>query len=231
MKFAGLLVAVGLLAGAGPAAADPITVIYSSRSALAIAQIQDPYGSPHDVQFEHDADNLSAHAQAFTSVSLADATASLQSSLGDPAHLSAMGLATAFLDTTLLGNAGAQADYFVGMRLDRPYQYDFTGRFDGTGSTALWQVQLVGSGAGLLQFNRSGTEDALVQESGLLPAGNWYLHVLGGATGSLVRSRLQYAAALDLTPAAPAPAPTPEPASLLLFGTGTAGAIAARRRR
>lgn len=245
MRLAGMLAVLGLMVCPAAAAANPISFFYDFRSTTVLAHVRDGSGDFRQTDHDYQADDLRSSATVSTPSSTASAAASLISDLSNPTHLWGDGVAGSSFDTRELGDVSAAATYYVGLHLEQPYTFSFSGQFASTGRNpfdpsgpnvqARWQVQLHRTG-GLVVMNQTSTDAAAFAQTGTLSAGDWYLLVDGAATGYTPRDAIgsslaQYVFSMDLAPVTTSPSPTPEPASLLLLGSGAAASLAARRRR
>jgi PEP-CTERM motif len=240
-----IVVLLGVLGWGAMAGADPITLFNDRREITVLARVSEAGVSDRHTDSRGPGDVLRTETSASTGISVASATASLISSLGDPAHLLGTGSALAGFFTSGEGEASATAFFQVDFSLDTPYMYAFNGMFNisdfpprpSAGFTgfneARWSAAL--SSGSSSWFNASDTNRGHVSFGGTLPAGSYHFLVGTSADGLSEREATvvedsSFDFALDLTPADSSPSPTPEPASLLLISTGIAGLVARRSR-
>jgi hypothetical protein len=237
-----IVVVLGLLGWGAIAAADPITVFSDRRESTVLARVEDAGQTDRHTDSQGPGDALSATASASTGFSVAQATASLVSSISDPAHLRGTGHSVAAFSTSGEGQVSATALFEVDLVLDAPFMYAFTGMFEvsdfrtgysGAFNEARWSAAL--SSGSSDWFNAAATNPARLDFGGLLPAGSYHFLVGSLANGFSERAATVvedsgFDFALDLTPSDSSPSPTPEPASLLLLGTGVAGLVTRNSR-
>jgi len=86
-----IVVLLGLLGWGAMAAADPITLFNDRRGITVLARVGEAGQTDRHTDSQGPGDALSARTSASTGSSVADATASLISSISDPAHLGGTG--------------------------------------------------------------------------------------------------------------------------------------------
>jgi hypothetical protein len=233
------------------ATADPITVFDDSRATFVLAHVKDASGEDRHTAVDERADFVTGTVSASTRTSSGLSTATVISSISNPAHMSGIGSAEALWSSRDVADFSTDAEFAVGFHLASPMTYQFDGTFTTSGigevgasdeplgeSRGAWDTFLGNQTNGSAVFRDSGTDLAATRSfSGLLLPGDYGLVVEATGLGFIFRGgstddvRGAFNFTFDLAPVGQSPSPTPEPASLLLVSTGAISIVGGLRRR
>jgi hypothetical protein len=230
-----------VLLSATAAAADSITILEDQRKTQALANVT--------VDIGRQGDALTSNVRTESAV----VTATLTSSIADPAHLSAVGVGDISWSIPFGASTHvADSTFGVRFRLTSPFAYAFNGSVmqshlpdelpGSLGANAFGQlIALSGFVHAVFAIETPRDLHGAVTRTftGLLDPGDYQLVAKAStATGGMVSpagsgvEHAEFAFDFDLTPAGSSgsPSPTPEPSSLLLLASGCASVVGIRRR-
>jgi hypothetical protein len=217
------------------AAADPITISADLRTIHASASVTEFSVTDTHTLTQSAGDAMSASVDVSAGASSAGhASATLVSSIADPLHLWGRGT-TAGLFEAPLANVGATSEFAIDFHLDAPFDYAFSGTFEGSGSQDD-RIAFADGAAGAALM--SGAMDLFrvgggtFTETGVLLPGDYHFSAASVISARTFRPYGEspfsdFAFTLDLTPLEE-PSPTPEAGSLTLMVLGLLGFYGSR---